>query len=301
MYALSKGVDEFIAMRPGRQWGSNMPDTIAARALPVFEADKITQQEFIDAMNTYSVIHLKNAISPEKIKLAREVVVNTYEEYDRLAPRMIAGEDVRHELIYLSQNVNAQNHGIQFFDVFRSYGSILLACTTMASGLVADILEELVVMPHLTAYFGARPMLALNAGSVRMADVTSEKPCLFHQDGTFLGGPTARTVNTWIALDDCGVDAPGIEVIPYRTDELLPAGKNVDMDWEILDEQVYSRFGGRSAGWAPEFKAGDILAFDHMNIHRTHMVKGMTRNRFALECWMYPPEKRYEDLLLAAI
>lgn len=288
-------------MRPGCQRGSNMPDTISTRDLPVFDADKITQREFFDAMSVHSVIHLKNAISDDIIKLAREAVINTYEEYDRLAPRMMAGEDVRHELMYLSPNVNCDTHGIKFFNIFRSYGSILLGCTTMAAGVVADILEDLVVMPHLTAYFGARPMLALNAGSVRMADVTSEKPCLFHQDGTFLGGLTARTLNTWIALDDCGVDAPGIEVIPYRTDELLPAGKNVEMDWEIQDEQVYGRFGGRSAGWAPEFKAGDILVFDHMNIHRTHMVKGMTRNRFALECWMYPPEKRYEDLLLAAL
>ena len=278
-----------------------MPDTIAAIELPVFEANKITERQFIDAMSIHSVIHLKNAVPIEKIRFARDVVVNTYEEYDRLKSRILAGEDVSNDLCYLSRTLIDSSHGYKFYEMFRSYGSILLACTTMAAGVVADILEELVVMPHLTAYFGARPMLALNAGSVRMADVTSDKPCLFHQDGTFLGGPTARTVNTWIALDDCGVDAPGIEVIPYRTDELLPAGKNVDMGWEILDNQVYDRFGGRSSGWAPEFKAGDILAFDHMNIHRTHMVKGMTRNRYALECWMYPPERRYDDLLLAAL
>jgi len=278
-----------------------MLDTVAVRDLPVFDAHKITPQEFVDTIEKYSVVHLKNAVPKEMVDLARQVVQMTYEEYDRLIPRIRAGEDVRSEITYISQQIFNEGHGIKFFDMFRSYGSILLACTTMAAGVVTEILEQLVVMPHLTAHFGVRPMLAMNAGSVRMAEVNSNKPCLFHQDGTFLGGKTARTLNTWIALDDCGIDAPGIEVIPYRTDELLPSGKNVEMNWEILDEQVYSRFGGRSSGWAPEFKAGDILAFDHMNIHRTHMVKGMTRNRFALECWMYPPEKRYEDLLLAAI
>lgn len=278
-----------------------MLDNVPEAERPVFDADKITPEQFAHAINTYSVVHIRNVVPADQVKLARQVVIETYREYQAIHDRLAAGEDVRQDMQYLFADLMQSEADLRMSDLFRSYGSIVLVNTNHAAAIVCEILENMVLMPHLTAYFGVRPMLALNASSVRMADITSDKPCLFHQDGTFLGGPSARTINTWIALDDCGTDAPGIEVIPRRVSDLLPAGKNVDMDWEILDNEVYDRFGGRSSGWIPQFQAGDVLAFDHMNIHRTHMTRSMTRNRHALECWMYPPEQRYRDLMLAAI
>jgi len=37
------------------------------------------------------------------------------------------------------------------------------------------------------------------------------------------------------------------------------------------------------------FKAGDAIVFDEMNLHRTSTLPGMTKSRFAIEAWFFAP------------
>ena len=39
----------------------------------------------------------------------------------------------------------------------------------------------------------------------------------------------------------------------------------------------------------PVFDAGDALIFDHLNLHRTAIDPGMTRDRHAIETWLFSP------------
>jgi hypothetical protein len=39
----------------------------------------------------------------------------------------------------------------------------------------------------------------------------------------------------------------------------------------------------------PIFEPGDALLFDHMNLHCTAVDPGMTRDRYAIESWLFAP------------
>ena len=153
--------------------------------------------------------------------------------------------------------------------------------------------------PCVEDYFGAPIGLSANSSSVRLSERGSTIPRVFHQDGNFLGGEDAETINCWIALDPCGVDAPSMEVFPQRVDRLLPAGgPSATVSWEITEETVYGTLGKENA-WIPEFSPGDAFLFDHTHVHRTHATPFMTKDRFALECWMFPIKERYRKNYLA--
>jgi hypothetical protein len=113
------------------------------------------------------------------------------------------------------------------------------------------------------------------------------------------GDIATQTINCWIALDPCGVDAPAMEVYPHRMPELMKAGdSDAIVPWEISEQMVYARLGKENF-WTPEFAPGDAFIFDHMHLHRTHLTSRMTRDRFAMENWMFPITEPYRDRVLA--
>ena len=89
-----------------------------------------------------------------------------------------------------------------------------------------------------------------------------------------------------------------MEVFPQRLDHLLPAGgPNAAVSWEIAEETVYRTLGKENA-WYPEFRLGDAFLFNHTHVHRTHLTPSMTKDRYALECWMFPLKERYRKSYL---
>ena len=130
----------------------------------------------------------------------------------------------------------------------------------------------------LEGYLGEWPALSYKKCTLRRApaDVGTE----WHQDGAFLGTVT-RTVNVWLACSPCGVDAPGLDVVPRRLNEIVPTGKADAMwDWSVGPEAAARIAGGPTA--RPEFAPGDALLFDQMTLHRTGVSPGMTRTRYAI-------------------
>jgi len=77
----------------------------------------------------------------------------------------------------------------------------------------------------------------------------------------------------WIALDPCGVDAPGLAWIDGDTTALLSPP-------DLTDAAVAAR-GARIA--APELAVGDALLFDGTLLHHTHVTAAMTRERKSFE------------------
>jgi hypothetical protein len=105
----------------------------------------------------------------------------------------------------------------------------------------------------------------------------------FHQDEPIVGRPL---LNIWIALDDCGIRRPGIEVVlTPRTDILPPSPEASEFaaNRVALDEALVFRTYGESAVWAPAFEAGDALIFKGTTIHRTHFRPGMSGTRTSAE------------------
>lgn len=113
----------------------------------------------------------------------------------------------------------------------------------------------------------------------------------WHQDGAFLG-KDARTLNVWLALTHCGIDAASLDVALARKEEVVGAGEDGAMyEWSITDARV-RREAGQIA--TPVLAPGDAVVFDHLCLHRTAAMEA-TKTRKAIEAWFFTPATLPKD------
>jgi hypothetical protein len=149
---------------------------------------------------------------------------------------------------------------------------------------LCTLLEDTGIGDLVTEYLGERPVLSANKCTLRRVPVDTNTN--WHQDGAFLGADV-RTVNLWLALSDVGADSPGLEIVPRRLDTVLPTGTDGALfDWSV-SPQLVETVSLDTPVICPEFRAGDALLFDHMLLHRTAVTPGMTRERHAMETWLF--------------
>ena len=150
-------------------------------------------------------------------------------------------------------------------------------CELIADTGIGDLVSE-----HL----GERPALSANKCNVRRVPVTESGS--WHQDGAFLGSEV-RTLNLWLSLSPCGVDAPGLDIVPRRLDHVVDTGsEGTYFDWSVAPDVVESACGDVPV-LRPVFDVGDALLFDHFFLHRTAVEASMTRDRYAIETWFFAP------------
>jgi hypothetical protein len=146
--------------------------------------------------------------------------------------------------------------------------------------------EDVGLRTVATEYLGERPVLSANKCTLRRVPLTSNTD--WHQDGAFLGRGI-RALNVWIALTDCGVDAPGMDLLPRRLDHIVETGtEGAIFDWAV-GPAVVERLAVDAPVVRPGFEAGDALLFDDMFLHRTAIEPTMTRPRYAIESWFFAP------------
>ncbi|MFY7960156.1 MAG: hypothetical protein ACOVVK_08785 [Elsteraceae bacterium] len=266
-------------------------------AHPIIDAADLTPERFSALINAHRCLLARNLFSAADVALLRNAAFRTYGVYDRAMAAIRAGDPPPTDVGYITADGFGKSR--EELAGFRRFGSLVLGYCPFAMGVVSTVLSRNPIKACVEAHFGQAIGLSLNSSSVRLSEVSNDVRRVFHQDGSFLGGEDTETINCWIALDDCGVDAPGLEVFPQRIDELLPVGgPGAVTSWEIEESVAYGRLGADKA-WLPTFKAGDAFVFDHLHLHRTHLTPAMTRDRFAAECWMFPIKERYRAEFLA--
>ena len=168
----------------------------------------------------------------------------------------------------------------------RASGAVWTADSPRMLASLTDLLTETGIGELVTEYLGERPALSANKCTLRRVPLDTNVG--WHQDGAFLG-QEVRTLNLWLALGDCGTDAPGLDLVPRRFDEVLPSGTEGAMfDWSVAPD-VVERSAGSVGIVRPEFRAGDALLFDHLFLHSTAVEPTMTRERHAMETWFFAP------------
>ena len=176
----------------------------------------------------------------------------------------------------------------------RELGGVLAADSPRAVFNLIEVLGQTDVLSVLSLYLGERPTLSVKKTTLRRVPVDSSSG--WHQDGAFLGADV-RTVNLWIALSDCGVDAPSMDMVPKRLSGIVPAGAGqASFSWS-LDERAVMEAAGDTAPIRLNFKAGDAIFFDERNLHRTAVDSGMTRDRYAIEAWFFAPSRYPQNQL----
>jgi hypothetical protein len=149
-----------------------------------------------------------------------------------------------------------------------------------------ELVDDLGMGDLITEYFGERPFLSANKCTLRRVPAIDEMVGGWHQDGAFLGEHIGA-FNLWLALSPCGRDAPGLDIVPRRFDNVLPTGQDAFFKWSLSPASVEAAAG--DAIVRPEFEAGDALLFDHRLVHRTGSSADMTEVRYAIESWFYAP------------
>jgi hypothetical protein len=177
-------------------------------------------------------------------------------------------------------------------DWVRASGGLWSADSPRMLFELTELVEDSGVAALIGAYFGERPALSANKCTLRRVPIDTNTN--WHQDGAFLGREV-RSLNLWLALSPCGVDAPGLDIVPQRFDEVLPTGtEGALFDWSVSPQVVEDAAGGPDAIVSPEFGPGDALLFDHLFLHRTGIRPGMTLERWAIESWFFAPSS-YPD------
>jgi len=265
---------------------------------PIVNGQDLTPALFKEMMSRHRCLLARNLFSMTDVINLRAVADMTYQIYDKGFIDTGAGGPLPDSHYVTDEVFTTSRDDLQRF---RQFGSLILSSCPIATGTILPILSKSIVRDCVKAYFGSEIGLSLNSSSVRFSEPSATVRRVFHQDGNFLGGADAETINCWIALDPCGVHAPTMEVFAERVDDLLPAGtEGAVTSWEIAEDVVYGRLGRENA-WFPEFRPGDAFLFDHLHVHRTHISEGMTRSRYAMESWMFPVKQRYRRELLAWI
>jgi hypothetical protein len=137
-------------------------------------------------------------------------------------------------------------------------------------------------LPQLVGdYLGEPPLLSVHKTTLRKADPAVGGA--WHQDGAFMGD--VRALNLWLSLSHCGDDAPGLDLVPRRVDEVV-----IEHD-AMLDVELTRERARRAAGDAgivrPIFEPGDALFFDELFLHQTASDPAMPNPRFAIESWFF--------------
>lgn len=170
---------------------------------------------------------------------------------------------------------------------FVAGDNALLACDSPR--FVNDLLDlyaQIGLRRVVADYLQDRPVLSANKCTLR--HVRLESGTDWHQDGAFLGRGI-RALNVWVALTDCGVDAPGLDLVPTRLDDVLPTGTGgAIFDWAVGPDLV-DGLKDRAPVLRPAFRAGDVMLFDELFLHRTAIDASMTRRRYAIEAWFFAP------------
>lgn len=152
---------------------------------------------------------------------------------------------------------------------------------------ITELLGRTRVPDMVAEYLGERPLLSVGKTTLRKVSA-SQVTTGWHQDGRFLG-EGIRSVNLWLALSDCGRDAPGLDLVPKRIPYIVETGtRGAVLDWTVAPD-IIEQLAKDAPVYSPEFSAGDALLFDHYFLHRTSLPEECTRDRYALECWMFAP------------
>ena len=170
----------------------------------------------------------------------------------------------------------------------REGGGILAAESPRTFENLTSLLRRESIISVVEEYLGERAALSVKKTTLRRVPCTLDTSSGWHQDGAFLGDGI-RTVNLWIALTDCGIDAPTMDMVPKRLNEIAPTGTlGAAFDWSVSRE-VVDQLCGDTPPVRLEFKAGDAILFDEMNLHCTAVAQGMTNDRYAIEAWFFAP------------
>lgn len=280
------------AAEPGADAGGNAQ---MAQGLPTLAPRDLTPEALRAAILSRGCLYVPELISRARAEGLAAGIDRAFDAYDASGGNGAAQADGWFEPFTLPGQDFSRGRGWD-----RDAGAVWAADSPRLMFELLDSFERRGLRELIERYLGQRPAVSVNKSVLRRVPPGSNQLADWHQDGAFLGGARIRSLNVWLALSDCGRDAPGMDVLPQRLDHVVEPGTDgAIFDWSISNATV-ERVGGEGAAVRPEFRAGDVLFFDHLFLHRTASEPEMTRTRYAIETWFFSPST-YPDKLVPLV
>jgi hypothetical protein len=250
--------------------------------LPEFRPEELTPETLRAAIMRDGCMLVRGLVDPEE---AAAMVENI----DRAVASAIAhhdGGNGMHDGLY------EQFHPEPPFEItpedrawIRNSGGIWAADSPRLMFDMLELFDRVGLRRLIAGYLGERPALSLNKCTLRK--VSPDAGTSWHQDGAFLGD--VRALNVWLALSRCGEDAPGLDLVPRRLDEIVPTGTDGALfGWSVSPAVAQEAARGLEI-LRPTFEPGDALLFDDLFLHRTAADREMPNPRYAIESWFFGP------------
>lgn len=266
-------------------WPPNLPDPQPdwSNGLPEVGRERLSGDVIGGSILHHGSLLVRGLIDAAGVRRLVDVLDRTFED----AAAALQGREPRPDSYFSPYPLGPDGEMTEEGRVFvMRDGGVWTADSPRALDAVIQELRRAGVVDAIEDYLGEPSLLSVGKSTLRRVPPTSSSG--WHQDGAFLG-PEIRTVNCWIALTDCGEEAPGLDIYPRRLDAVLSetGAHDADYDWSAGDSVVDELARRTAPIVSPRFKAGDAMFFDQLCLHRTGVRPGMTKDRLAIESWLF--------------
>jgi Phytanoyl-CoA dioxygenase (PhyH) len=265
-------------------------DARVEQGLAVVGPEQLSTETVRDAILSRGSVHVPGFISPARAEELADGIDRTFAACDaRAEPGTTEDSDGWYQPFKLPASWNPGTRR----KWNRDGGAIWAADSPRLLFELLDTFERLGMREVISSYLGERPIVSMNKSVLRRVSAGAGAGD-WHQDGSFLGAEI-RSLNVWLALSECGRDAPGMDLVPLRLDGIVETGtEGANFDWTV-SPKVVDEAAGDAGITRPVFQAGDALLFDHLCLHRTASDASMTRARYAIETWFFAPSTYPSD------
>jgi hypothetical protein len=269
-----------FAPEAGRpDWPPQVPDPFPGiQRPPEIEAKALTAAILAGAIQHHGCLLVRGLIDAAQTERLAAVVTQALEAGTGGADQPVSPWFAPYPL----QPGDGMTNGAREFGL--TSGAVWTADSPHALAIFLDFLKSHGVVRVIEEYLGERAFLSIGKSTLRR--VPPDAHTGWHQDGRFLGADI-RTVNCWLALSDCGDDAPGLDLFPKRQAGLVESGTKGAFDWWVVGDGVAAEMARTTPIVSPLFKSGDAMLFDQLLLHRTGVRPGLTRARLAIESWFF--------------
>ena len=248
---------------------------IFAQLFPLLEAGTFGSRCTIDgqqfslataaaALRRYGVLKIRNLLDPSLVSAVGAAARDLYDDRDA---RVAAGE-----CLTAPQRQSHLRRTLPLQDI------------TAAGRPATELLDCPAIHAMAGAYLGEEPRLNPNSYVRALIPGPHIQALPFHQDQSILRTPL---LNVWVPLAECGVEAPGLEVVVTDKRDLLAIAGLPDHDLPVerarIDERLVVETFGPGALWHPSLRPGDALVFAGTTVHRSHVTPAMTKPRLSVE------------------
>jgi hypothetical protein len=271
------------------QWPPMVDDLFPGGAVPEIQAEDLTPETLGSGVLRHGCLLVRNLVTSQKVDRLVEAIDRAIAAHDAHRDGVPASETAPWFVPFKPGRGYSVGYGRRWV---RDGGGVWTVDSPRAMFEVLETFEEVGLGRSITGYLGERPALSVKKWTLRR--VPTDTSADWHQDGAFLGGGI-RTINLWLSLSRCGVDAPGLDIVPRRLNHLVETGTHgAQFDWSVGPGLVET-VAGEAGVLRPVFEPGDALFFDDFFLHQTGVSPGMTHERYAIESWFFAPSTYPHD------